>query len=128
MGFRKAAVAGTAGAVAAVTLLGVAATPAFAKSSSTLSGPRVARAGHPFGLTVTVGDDAGAQPAKARLEVRGAHGRFQWVGGWHSLRRNSYWFESWTFNVTERHRGPETFRAVLSGYYGQTNTVTVSVR
>lgn len=125
---RKTLLAGTAGAAAMAALLGVAVTPAFAKADSTMSGPRTARAGHAFGLTVTVGDDGGAQPAKARLQVRGAHSRFQWVGGWHALHRTSYLDESWTFRITERHRGAETFRAVISGYYAPTNTVTVSVR
>lgn len=61
-------------------------TPAFAKVGADFSGPRAAQAGHAFRLTVSVGDDAGAQPAWARLQVLGAHGRYQWVGTWHRLR------------------------------------------
>lgn len=128
MSFRKAALAGTAGAAAAMTLLGIAATPAFAKSDSTLTGPRSARAGHPFRLTVDVGDDGGAQSASARLQVRDAHGHFHWLGGWHQLHRTSYWDESWTFTVTGRHRGPEAFRAVITGYYAPTNIITIAIR
>lgn len=127
MSFRKAALAAAAGTAAAATLLGIAASPAFAKSDSLLTGPRTAQAGHPFRLTVAVGDDGGAQPARARLQVRDAHGHFQWFGAWHQLHRTSYLDESWTFTVAERHCGPETFRAVITRY-ATTNTVTVTVR
>lgn len=127
MSFGKIALAGTAGAAAAITLLGIAAAPAFAKSDSLLTGPRTAQAGHPFRLTVAVGDDAGAQPARARLQVRDARGHFQWFGAWHELHRTSYLDESWTFTVAERHRGPATFRAVITRY-ATTNTVSVVVR
>jgi hypothetical protein len=127
MSFRKAALAGTAGTAVAVALLGMTASPAFAKSDGTLTGPRTAHAGHPFRLTVGVGDDGGARPARARLQVRDAHGHFHWLGAWHQLRRTSYLDESWTFTVTEGHRGPTVFRAVITGY-AMTNTVTVAVR
>lgn len=127
MSLRKAALAGTAGAAAAVTLLGIAATPAFAKSDSTLAGPRIVQAGHPFRLSVGVGDDGGARPARARLQIRDGHGHFHWLGGWHQLRRTSYLDESWTFPLTNRHRGPKTYRAVITGY-ATTNAVTVTIR
>jgi hypothetical protein len=127
MSSRKAALAAAAGTAAVVTLLGIAATPAFAKSDSTLTGPRTAQAGHPFRLTVAVGDDGGARPARARLQVRDTHGHFRWLGAWHQLHRTSYPGESWAFTVTARHRGPETFRAVITGY-ATTDPVTVAVR
>jgi hypothetical protein len=112
----------------AVTVTGVAASPAFAKSDSVLSGPRTARAGHAFRLTVSIGDDAGAKQASARLQVRGAHGRYHWYGTWHRLRRTDQWDESSTITVTERDRGRATFRAVVGGGYATTNIVTVAVR
>jgi hypothetical protein len=106
------------GAVTAVAILGTA-TPAFAKAGETFSGPGVVRAGHAFRLVVEVGDDAGAQPASSRLEVLGAHGRYQWLGAWHRLRllsENPSDWESYSFTVTERHPGTYTFRAVISSY------------
>lgn len=127
MSFGKAALAGTAGTAVAMALLGIAAAPAFAKSDSTLTGPRTVQAGHPFRLTVGVGDDGGARPARARLQVRDARGHFHWLGGWHPLHRTSYLDESWTFTVTEGHPGPAAFRAVITGY-ATTNTVTVAIR
>jgi hypothetical protein len=116
-----------AGAVTAAALLG-AATPAFAKSDTMLSGPRTAQVRHAFQLTVWVGDDGGAQSASARLQARGANGRFQWVGTWHKLRLSD-WDDEWaTFVVTEGHRGVDTFRAIVTSGYAITNTVTVTVR
>jgi hypothetical protein len=118
----------SAGAGAAVTALVIgAATPAFAKSDTSLSGPRVAQARHPFQLTVSVGDDAGIQLGAARLQLLGAHGHFQWYGGWHKLRWASQWSEEGTFAVTDWHRGTETFRAIVA-HYVPTNSVTVIVR
>jgi hypothetical protein len=118
-----------ASAITAVMILG-AATPAFAKSGETLSGPGVVRAGHAFHLTVEVGDDAGAEPASSRLEVLGAHGRYQWLSTWHKLRllsaSPSDW-ESYSFAVTEKRPGTYTFRAVLMGYPSP-GPVTVLVR
>lgn len=128
MSFRKAALAGTTGAAAAVTLLGITASPAFAKSDSLLTGPRAVHAGQPFRLTVSVGDDGGARPARTRLQVRDARGHFQWVGAWHPLHRSSYLDESWTFTVAGQHRGAETFRAVVTSGYATTNKVTVAFR
>jgi hypothetical protein len=116
-----------AAAVTAVAVLG-AATPAFAKSDTQLSGPRVAPVRHAFRLTVSVGDDAGARPASGRLQVRGAHGRYQWLGPWHRLHRTDPDDESYAFTLTESHRGPVTFRAVVSGGYAVTNPVTVVLR
>ena len=117
--------------VAAVTAAAVfgAAAPAFAKSDTQLTGPRVAQARHAFRLTVSVGDDAGAKPATARLQVLGAHGRYQWLGPWHQLRRTNPWAESYVFTLTESHRGPVTFRAVLHGDgYANTSAVRVVIR
>jgi hypothetical protein len=119
-----------AGAVA-VTAAGVlsAATPAFAKMDDHLSGPRAAQVRHAFRLTVSVGDDGGARPASARLQVMGAHGRYQWLGTWHRLRLSDPDDESYAFTPTETRRGTVTFRAVLSGAYTlTTNPVTVAVR
>ena len=116
-----------AAAVTAVAVLG-AATPAFAKSDTQLSGPRAAAERHAFRLTVSVGDDAGARPASARLQVRGAHGRYQWLGPWHRLHRTNPDGESCAFTLTENHRGPVTFRAVVNGGYAVTNPVTVVLR
>jgi hypothetical protein len=124
---RTALVSAGAAAVTTVALLG-AATPAFAKSDTQLSGPRAATARHAFGLTVSVGDDAGARPARARLQLLGAHGRYQWFGPWHRLRLTDRWDESYTFTLTENHRCTVTFRAVLSTGYAITNPVTVVVR
>src|ERR1700677_4265621 len=124
---RTAVMSAGAGAAAAALVMG-AATPAFAKSDTWLSGPRVAQARHPFRLTVSVGDDGGAQKAFARLQVRGANGRFQWYGGWLKLHLTDEWSEDCVFTVTDWHRGTETFRAILSGYYAPTNPVTVAVR
>ena len=116
--------------VAAVTTLAVlgAATPAFAKSDTQLSGPRVVDARHAFSLTVSLGDDGGAQSARARLQVLGAHGRYQWFGTWHLLRLTDRDDESCAFTVTENYRGTAVFRAVVSGGYAITNPVTVIVR
>jgi hypothetical protein len=124
---RTAGISVAVGAAAAAVTLGVA-TPAFAKSDTWLSGPRVAQARHAFRLTVSVGDDGGAQKAFARLQVRGAHGQFQWYGGWEKLHLTNQWSEDCTFTVTDSHRGTETFRAILTGYYAPTNFVTVVVR
>jgi hypothetical protein len=124
---RTAAISAGAGVAATALVMG-AATPAFAKSDTWLTGPRVAQARHPFRLTVSVGDDGGAQKAFARLQVRGAKGRFQWYGGWLKLQVTNYWSEDGVFTVTDGHRGTETFRAVLSGYYAPTNPVTVVIR
>jgi hypothetical protein len=114
-------------AVAAVAVFG-AATPAFAKSNTQLSGPRVTHAGHAFHLTVSVGDDAGARPASVRLQLLGAHGRYQWFGTWHRLRPANQWTESCAFTLTENHRSSLTFRAVVSGGYAVTNPVKVAIR
>jgi hypothetical protein len=124
---RTALVSAGAAAVTAVAVLGTA-TPAFAKSDTQLSGPRVAHVRQAFRLTVSVGDDAGAHPAQARLQVLGAHGRYQWFGPWHRLRLTSHWDESCAFTLTENQRGRVTFRAVVSGGYAVTNPVTVVVR
>jgi hypothetical protein len=120
--------------VVAVTAAGVlsATTPAFAKMDDRLSGPPAAQVGHAFRLTVRVGDDGGARPAWARLQVRGAHGGYQWLGTWHRLRLTDPADpdeESYVFTPAENHRGPVTFRAVLSGGYAlTTNPVKVIVR
>lgn len=127
-GLKKAMVAVTASAAAAMTVLGFSAGPAFAKSDSTLSGPRTAQVRHAFRLTVTVGDDGGARPVRARLEIRDTRGHFHWYGDWQRLHRASYLDESVAFSVTARHRGPETFRAVITGGYATTNGITVAVR
>lgn len=113
--------------IAAVAVLG-AATPALAKSDTRLSGPRVAHARHAFRLTVSVDDDAGARTVSARLQVRGAHGRYQWFGPSHRLRLTSHWNESYAFTVTENHPATFTFRAVVSGGYAVTSPVTVVIR
>ncbi len=126
--FRTALMSAGAVTVTAVTVLS-AATPALAKVGSDFSGPRAVQAGHAFRLTVSVGDDADAQPAWARLEVLGAHGRYQWVGTWHRLRVQDQNDESYSFTPTEKHRGTVTFRAVLKGTYNfPTNTVKVAIR
>lgn len=126
--FRTALMSAGAVVVTGVTVFS-AASPAFAKSSTELSGPRAAQAGHAFGLTVSVGDDAGAQPAWTRLQVRDAHGQYQWVGTWHRLRVKDMDDESYSFTPTEKHRGTVTFRAALRGAYSlPTNTVTVDIR
>lgn len=120
----------SAGAVAATAVtVSSAATPAFAKMSAEFSGPRAAQIGHAFRLTVSVGDDASAQPAWTRLQVLGAHRRYQWVGTWHRLRVKDRNDESYSFTPAEKHRGAITFRAVLRGTYNfPTNTVTVVIR
>jgi hypothetical protein len=115
--------------VAVATILG-GATPAFAKSSETLTAPRVAHVHHPFRLAVWVGDDAGARPAWSRLQVLGPHGRYEWIGTWHKLRgfgAQDPDDETYTFTVTENHRGVYTFRAVISNYLNP-SPVTVAVR
>jgi hypothetical protein len=120
--------AGVAAGVATCgLLLGVGVSPAFAKSDSTLSGPRTVATGHAFRLTVAVGDDGGAKPASARLQVRDGHGHFHWFGGWRRLHRTDHFDESLSFPLTERHRGAQTFRAVITGY-ATTNAITVTVR
>jgi hypothetical protein len=118
--------AGTA-AVTAAAVLG-AATPAFAKSDTQLSGPRVVPARHAFRLTVRVADDGGARTALAGLQLRGAHGRYQWFGALHRLQRTNHWNESYTFTLTENHPGTVTFRAGVSSGYAITNPVTIVVR
>jgi hypothetical protein len=116
-----------AAAVAVAAIAGTA-TPAFAKSDTALYGPRTAQTGHAFRLSVWVGDDGGAKPAAARLQVRGANGSFQWFGTWQKLRRSD-WSDEWaTFTVTEGQRGADTFRAIVTSDYAITNTVTVVVR
>jgi hypothetical protein len=124
---RTAAVSVGAGAAVAALLMG-AATPAFAKSDTSLSGPPVAQVRHPFRLTVSVGDDAGAEPVSARLQLLGAHGHFQWYGGWRKLHLANEWSEGYTFTVTDWHRGSETFRAIFTRNYVPTNSATVVVR
>ena len=116
-------------AVTAAAILG-GTTPAFAKSTETLAGPRAAAAGHAFRLAVWVGDDGGARSAWSRLQVRGPQGRYQWLGSWHKLRgfgRQDRNDEAYTFTVTENHRGAYTFRAVITGYL-TTSPATVAVR
>jgi len=124
---RTALMSAGAAAVTAAMVLG-AVTPAFAKSDTRLSGPRVAHARHAFRLTVSVGDDGGAKAARARLQLLGAHGRYQWLGGWQWLRRTDREHELCAFTLTENRRGTVTFRAVVSGGYAVTNPVTVAVR
>jgi len=123
---RTAVMSAGAAAVTAVAVLG-AATPAFAKSDTQLSGPRVAHAGHAFRLTVSVGDDAGARPALARLQVADARGHYHWLGAWHRLHVTSRNDASYAFTLTENHRGAVTFRAVVSGY-ATTKPLKVAVR
>lgn len=118
--------AGTAAMTAAAVFGAV--TPAFAKSDTQLSGPRVAHARHAFRLTVSVGDDGGARAASARLEQLGAHGQYRWYGPWHRLRLTDRDDETCTFTLTENRRERTTFRAVVSGGYAITNTVQVVVR
>jgi hypothetical protein len=118
-----------AGAVAAaVVAVAGASTPAFAKSTSALSGPHVTSARHAFRLTVSVGDDGGARSASVRLQLRDAHRRYQWSGTWHQLHPTNHFDESYAFTLTESHSSSFTFRAVVSGGYAVTNPVTVVVR
>jgi hypothetical protein len=124
---RSAVVSAGAVTLTAVAVLG-AATPAFAKSDTRLSGPPVALVGHAFRLTVSVGDDAGARPARTRLQLLGAHGRYQWLGSSQRLRLTGREDESFTFTLTESRRGTFTFRAVVGSGYANTNPVTVAVR
>ena len=124
---RAAVVSAGVAAVTAASLFGAAA-PAFAKSDTQLTGPRVAQARHAFRLTVSVGDDAGARPASVRLQVLGAHKRYMWFGPSHRLHPTNHWGESYAFTVSENHRTTVTFRAVVSGGYAVTNPVTVVVR
>lgn len=124
---RTVLVAAGAAALTAVAVFGAAA-PAFAKSNTQLSGPHVAHARHAFRLTVSVGDDGGARAAQARLQVQGAHGRYQWLGPWHRLRLTDRSDESYAFTLTENRSCTATFRAVVSGGYATTSPVTVVVR
>ena len=125
--FRTALVSAGAAGVTAMAVLG-AATPAFAKSDTQLSGPRVAQAGHAFRLTVSVDDDGGARTALTGLQLRGADGRYRWVGAFHRLRLTDRWNASYTFTVTQNHAGTVTFRAGVNGGYAITNPVTVVIR
>ena len=118
--------AGTA-AVTAAAVTAVA-TPAFAKSDTQLTGPRVVHVRQAFRLTVRVADDGGARIALTGLQLLGAHGRYQWFGAFHRLQRTNHWDESYTFTVTENHPGTVTFRVGVSGGYAITNPVTVVVR
>jgi hypothetical protein len=124
---RTALLSAGAAAMTAAAVLG-AATPAFAKSDTQLSGPRVAQARHAFRLTVSVGDDGGARPASARLQQLGAHGQYRWYGPWRRLRQADRDDETCAFTLTENHRESTTFRAVISSGYAITNTVQVVVR
>lgn len=123
---RTALVSTGAAAMTAVAVLGTAA-PAFAKSDTRLSGPRAAHPRHAFRLTVSVGDDAGARPARARLQQLGEHGRYQWLGSWQRLRQTDRSQESCAFTVAENHRGTAVFRAVVTGY-ATTSPVRVVIR
>ncbi|MBV9446200.1 MAG: hypothetical protein JO345_09935 [Streptosporangiaceae bacterium] len=125
--FRKSLFTAVASAATAATVIGVAASPAFAKSDTTLSGPRVVHAGQPFRLTVSVGDDGGARPASARLQISDRYGHFHWSSNWQRLRRANRWDESYTFTLPGAHRGRETLRAVVTGY-ATTNTIVIVVR
>jgi hypothetical protein len=100
---------------------------AFAKSDTELYGPRHVQLRQGFGLTVRVGDDAGAEPASARLQLRDKHGHWHWQGPWQRLHRTDYTDEYTTFRLTGRHPGAETFRAIVTGYE-TTNTLAVVVR
>jgi hypothetical protein len=124
---KTALVSAGAAAVTAVALVG-AATPAFAKSDTYLSGPRTAHAGHAFRLRISVGDDAGARPALTGLQVRDSHGRYHWFGSFQRLHVTSRNTASYAFSVTENRHCTVTFRAVISGGYAATNSVTVVVR
>jgi hypothetical protein len=124
---KTALVSAGAAAVTALAVFGTA-TPAFAKSGTQLTGPRVAHVRHAFHLTVSVGDDGGARPARARLQVRGAGGRYHWFGPWRRLHLTDPDDESCVFTLTEDHRGAVTFRAVVSSGYAITNPATVAVR
>ena len=124
---KSALVSAGVAAVTAVALVG-AATPAFAKSDTDLSGPRVAHARQAFRLTVSVGDDGGARPAWARLQLLGAHGRYQWFGTLERLHVTSRNDESYAFKLAENRPCTVTFRAVVTGGYAITNPVTVVVR
>jgi hypothetical protein len=119
------------GAIAAAAILG-GATPAFAKSSETINGPRVVRAGQAFRLTVQVGDDGGARPASARLQVRGPRGGYRWSGIAQKLRLTGAQPPDWeqcSFTVAENHPGTYTFRAVFTGnQYLPAGPITVTVR
>ena len=124
---RTALLSAGAAAMTAAAVLG-AVTPAFAKSDTQLSGPRVAQARHAFRLTVSVGDDGGARPASARLQQLGAHGQYRWYGPWRRLRQADRDDETCAFTLTENHWESTTFRAVISSGYAITNTVQVVVR
>lgn len=125
---RTALVSAGAVAVTAVAVLGTA-TPAFAKSDVQLSGPSAAHVHQAFPLTILVGDDGGVRPASARLQVKGARGRYQWFGTWHRLHRIDRNDESYTFRVTENRPAHATFRVVVRGGYAvTTNPLTVVIR
>lgn len=125
--FGKTLFTAAASAVTAATVIGVAASPAFAKSDTALSGPRVVHSGKPFRLTVSVGDDGGARPASARLQISDRYGHFHWSSTWQRLRRTSPWDETYTFTLTNTHPGRKTFRAVITGY-ATTNNIVIFVR
>jgi hypothetical protein len=115
--------------VTAAAILGGVATPAFAKSTETLTGPpRYVLAWQKFSLRVLLGDDAGAQPTSACLKVRsGPRGAFRWFGTWSKLSVQSRNIETGTFTVMETRPGTYTFLAVIRGYQLPTNPVTVVV-
>lgn len=118
-----------AAAVTVATGIAAGAGPAYAKSDTMLSGPRVVLPGHAFHLVVWVGDDAGARPASARLQLRDGRGRYHWVGPWQRLRlAGQPDQEAYTFTMVMRHHGRDTFRTVVSNGYAASNAVTVTVR
>lgn len=128
MKLRTTLVSAGAGAAIAAAVFG-AATPAFAKSDTMLTGPRTVQAGHQFRLTVSVGDDAGARQAAARLQVLDAHGKYHWYGPWQRLRidRANPYQEQGAFTIRAGRRGTEVFRAVVTGYL-TTGPVVIRVR
>lgn len=117
-----------AGLATVAAVLG-AATPAFAKSDTTLTGPRTVLAGHQFRLTVSVGDDAGARQAAARLQILGAHGRYSWYGPWQRLRidRADPYQEAGMFTLRAGRHGTAVFRVVVTGYM-TSSPLTIRVR
>ncbi len=128
MKLRTTLVSAGTGVATAVAMLG-AATPAFAKSDTMLTGPRTVLAGHQFRLTVSVGDDAGARQAMARLQVLDVHGKYHWYGSWQRLRidRANPDRETGTFTIRAGRHGTEVFRAVVTGYV-TTGPVVIRVR